>query len=54
MQIMLDNILFVLQVAAGIAMIYRGLSNRIEDYDRKIFKNPRLWYIVGGIVLLIL
>ena len=54
MQIMLDNILFVLQVAAEIAMIYHGLSNRIVDYDRKIFKNSRLWYIVGGIVLLIL
>ena len=44
---MLDIIIFLLQIVLGITMIYRGVTNRIEPMDVKIFKNPKHMYVMS-------
>lgn len=51
---MLDIIIFLLQIVLGITLIYRGVTNRIEPMDVKIFKNPKHMYVAVGIFVLVL
>lgn len=47
------EILSILLLAIPIYMIYRGIFNKIDEDSRKMYKNPRLWNIVVGILLII-
>jgi hypothetical protein len=43
-----------LLIGLAIYTIYRGLFDKIDENSRKMYKNPRLWYIVAGIIVLTL
>lgn len=51
---MLDKLMFVVQIIIGVVFIYFGIVDRVKKDDKKIFKNPRLIYIIGGILVILL
>lgn len=51
---MLDKLMFVVQIIIGMVFIYFGIVDRVKEDDRKIFKNPRLIYIIGAILVMLL
>jgi hypothetical protein len=51
---MLDKLMFVVQIIIGMVFIYFGIADRVKKDDRKIFKNPRLIYIIGGFLVMLL
>lgn len=51
---MLDKLMFVVQIIIGVVFINFGIVDRVKKDDKKIFKNPRLLYIIGGILVMLL
>lgn len=51
---MLGKIMFISQILLGGVLIYLGLIGKIKKDDRKIFKYPRVIYVVAGALIILI
>lgn len=46
--------MFISQILLGGVLIYLGLIGKIKKDDRKIFKYPRVIYVVAGALIILI